>query len=99
LKPADGAVVINADGTVTYTPNAGFLGLNTFTYTITDGMGDTSTANVEVTVAMPVRVFRQGVDGYSSPARTRRPPRLAGLIRSTPTPTGPKKSFDTLWVS
>ncbi|MEP6340822.1 Ig-like domain-containing protein, partial [Parasphingorhabdus sp.] len=48
---ASGIVVINPDGTLTYTPNAGFNGTDTITYTISDGEGGTATATVEVTVA------------------------------------------------
>ena len=48
---ASGTVVIEADGTLTYTPNADFNGTDTITYTIDDGEGGTSTATVEVTVA------------------------------------------------
>ncbi|WP_432199573.1 Ig-like domain-containing protein [Erythrobacter sp. W53] len=47
---ANGTVVIEADGTVTYTPNADFNGTDTITYTISDGEGGTSTATVTVTV-------------------------------------------------
>ncbi len=47
---ANGAVVINANGTVTYTPAANFNGSDSFTYTISDGNGGTSTATVTVTV-------------------------------------------------
>jgi hypothetical protein len=47
---ANGSVVIEADGTVTYTPNADFNGTDTITYTISDGEGGTSTASVTVTV-------------------------------------------------
>ena len=47
----NGTVVINPDGTVTYTPNANFNGTDTITYTISDGKGGTSTATVTVTVA------------------------------------------------
>lgn len=36
--------------TVLYTPNGGFSGIDTFTYTIDDGDGDTDTATVSVTV-------------------------------------------------
>ncbi len=46
----NGTVVIEADGTVTYTPNADFNGTDTITYTISDGNGGTSTASVTVTV-------------------------------------------------
>ena len=45
-----GSVVLNADGSVTYTPNAGYFGNDSYTYTTTDGDGGstTSTANVVV---------------------------------------------------
>ena len=32
-----GAVVNNADGTLTYTPALNFTGVDSFTYTVTDG--------------------------------------------------------------
>ena len=44
-----GSVTINPDGTVTYTPNAGYTGTDTYTYTVTSG-GVTETASVTVTV-------------------------------------------------
>jgi large repetitive protein len=47
----NGSVVINADGTITFTPNANFNGPTTITYTISDGNGGTATATVNVTVA------------------------------------------------
>jgi VCBS repeat-containing protein len=47
---AHGAVVINANNTVTYTPAAGYVGADTFTYTISDGNGGTATASVSVNV-------------------------------------------------
>ncbi len=46
----NGAVVINVDGTITYTPDANFNGTDTITYTISDGNGGTSTATVTVSV-------------------------------------------------
>ncbi len=46
----DGTVVINADGTITFTPNPNFNGIATITYTISDGNGGTSTATVTVNV-------------------------------------------------
>ncbi len=48
--PAHGTAKINTDGTITYTPNSGYVGKDTFTYTISDTSGKTSTANVTVTV-------------------------------------------------
>ncbi|BCR05655.1 hypothetical protein DESUT3_27240 [Desulfuromonas versatilis] len=49
--PADGTATVNPDGTVTYTPNAGFDGVDTFAYQITDSTGLTS-ANALVTVTV-----------------------------------------------
>ena len=49
-QPAHGTVTINADGTVTYVPVAGYTGPDSFTYTINDGHGGTSTATVNCTV-------------------------------------------------
>jgi VCBS repeat-containing protein len=51
--PAHGTVVINPDGTIKYTPTAGYVGADTFTYTITDAQGKTSTAIVTVDVGVP----------------------------------------------
>ncbi len=48
--PANGTVVINGDGTLTYTPNDGFEGTDTFVVTITDGES-TATSTVTVVVA------------------------------------------------
>lgn len=46
----NGSVVDNGDGTLTYTPDADFFGLDTFTYTVTDGNGGTDTGSISVTV-------------------------------------------------
>ena len=46
---ANGTVVNNGDGTVTYTPNADFNGTDSYSYTVTSG-GVTETATVNVTV-------------------------------------------------
>ncbi|WP_146591644.1 Ig-like domain-containing protein [Puniceibacterium confluentis] len=51
--PANGTATINDDGTVTYTPDAGFTGDDTITYTISDGQGGTDTGDWVVTVSPP----------------------------------------------
>jgi subtilisin family serine protease len=48
--PAHGAASINADGTVLYAPAPDYHGPDAFTYTVGDGLGNASTANVSVTV-------------------------------------------------
>jgi len=47
---AKGAVVNNGNGTVTYTANTSAIGIDSFTYTVSDGLGDTATATVNVTI-------------------------------------------------
>lgn len=49
-QPANGTVVINAGTTLTYTPNPGFTGTETFTYTVCDVLGNCLTENVFITV-------------------------------------------------
>ncbi len=46
-----GTATVAADGTVTYTPNAGFVGTDSFVVNVDDGNGgtDTATVNVDVT--------------------------------------------------
>ena len=50
---AHGRVTVGRDGTVRYTPDAGFSGADRFSYTVGDGRGGESTASVAVTVAEP----------------------------------------------
>ena len=52
-QPANGLVAFTGT-TVTYAPNAGFVGTDSFTYTIEDGRGGSATATVRMTVtALP----------------------------------------------
>jgi hypothetical protein len=46
-----GAVILNANGTVSYVPAANTNGADAFTYTVRDGSGATDTATVTVSVA------------------------------------------------
>jgi len=48
--PENGSVVINDDGTITYTPNEGFVGADYFEYKVTDSRGGYDTAQVTVDV-------------------------------------------------
>ena len=49
IQPANGSVVNNGTA-LTYTPNMGFIGTDTFIYTIDDNNGDQATAEVTITV-------------------------------------------------
>lgn len=67
-QPATGgSVTLAPDGSVTFTPTAGFEGLATFTYTITDAVGQTATASVTVRVYPSlVAVNDQAITGITS---------------------------------
>lgn len=49
-QPGHGAVTVQPDGSYVYTPNNGFIGEDTFTYTVTDAYGQTRTATVYITI-------------------------------------------------
>ena len=49
--PSHGILVLNADGSFTYTPTAGFSGGDTFTYHTNDGVNDSNIATVQITVS------------------------------------------------
>ncbi|MBX9246366.1 tandem-95 repeat protein [Actinotalea ferrariae] len=67
-QPSHGATVVQVDGTVRYTPAAGWAGVDTFTYVLSDGRGLTDTATVTVTTlnAAPVA----NADATSTPTNT-----------------------------
>jgi len=54
VPPVNGAAIYLNDGTITYTPNTGFIGVDTLSYTISDTVGRTSNpANVTITISGP----------------------------------------------
>jgi hypothetical protein len=53
----NGTVVANSDGTVTYTPNVGFVGVDVVTYNVTDnGVTPQVSNNATVTITIPNNV-------------------------------------------
>ncbi len=66
-----GAISGNSDGTLHYLPAPDFAGVDTFTYTVSDGNGGTDTATVRITV---------GADPVAPPPEpTNSAPVIAGL--------------------
>ena len=55
-----GAVVVQSDGTYTYTPSVGFTGLDSFGFRVTDSNGLSSVATVSVTVTDLVSLSATG---------------------------------------
>lgn len=50
-QPSNGVITVNPDGTINYTPNAGFVGTDSFVYEIGNSAGEFDTATVLITVA------------------------------------------------
>ena len=49
--PAHGSLIDNGNGSYTYTPDAGYLGQDSFTYVVTDNVDGTDTATVDLIVS------------------------------------------------
>ena len=67
--PANGTAVPNGNGTITYTPNFGITGVDTFTYTVADAQGAMSnpaTVTVTVNAVSAETVIDNGGPGTSS---------------------------------
>ncbi len=67
-QPSHGTLALQGDGSFTYTPAAGFSGVDTFAYAANDGVSDSNAATVTITVN-PGVVLRPPVavdDGYST---------------------------------
>jgi VCBS repeat-containing protein len=69
-QPSNGTLTLEADGSFTYTPNAGFSGADTFTYRANDGTVDSDPATVTITVSatdVSVRIILRTVDSEGNP--------------------------------
>lgn len=94
----DGTALINADNTITFTPNANFYGTTYFTYSISDGRGSTASAWVTVNVwpvnDPPVAVDDQVTAAQDTPVRFNDPYTASYYLASNDLdPDG-----DQLWV-
>ena len=78
--PSHGTVVLNANGTFTYTPAANYNGTDSFTYRATDGSLNSNVAGVAITVRAvndaPVAVN----DSYSTPQNNVLNVQAAGVL-------------------
>jgi len=67
--PANGSVVLNSDGSFTYTPTAGYSGSDSFTYQVSDGIDPVGPVMVSLTVQNPSGLQswrRQWYDSYDN---------------------------------
>ncbi|WP_213287208.1 DUF4082 domain-containing protein [Bradyrhizobium sp. sGM-13] len=71
----NGTVVLNTqpnpqNNTITFTPNAGYSGPASFSYTVSDGRGGTAMASVSLTVALPGAGPYSLFNASNTPAQT-----------------------------
>ena len=85
-QAANGTVVVNTDGTYTYTPNLNFNGTDSFTFTASDGTIGSNTATVTLTVAA-VNDAPVAQNGSATATKTRRSPALVATDVESPTLT------------
>src|SRR3954468_3264623 len=78
---AHGVVSVNTDGVVLYAPVLNFNGTDSFTYTISDGRGGSSTATVSVTISAVNDAPTAGNDVATTAEET--PVSIAVLVNDT----------------
>ncbi|WP_341889712.1 Ig-like domain-containing protein [Variovorax sp. YR752] len=84
VQDAVNGTVALSGGNIVFTPTANYSGPATFTYTVSDGRGGTSTASVTVNIAAVADAPTLVINGTSSTGGTSTPPSLppsTGLVR------------------
>jgi VCBS repeat-containing protein len=78
--PAHGTLALNADGSFTYTPEANFVGFDSFTYKASDGslFSDVVTVTIKVNAVNHAPVANQ--DSYTVNMETRLDVAAAGIL-------------------
>jgi large repetitive protein len=64
-NPTHGSLTLNSDGSFTYTPSAGYVGADSFTYRANDGSLNSGTATVDINVKQGNRAPIANGDSYS----------------------------------
>lgn len=70
--PTNGAVTLNPDGSFTYTPNADYNGTDSFTYQANDGLINSNTVTVTLTITAVNDPPIANSDAYGTPFNTPR---------------------------
>lgn len=83
-QPSNGGIIMNSDGTVTYTPAPGFVGQDSFSFTVTDSNGGSVSASLTITV-LPAVVIPPGSDVESPVNDTQSSDDIVIPANTTPT--------------
>lgn len=86
--PANGTLSLAGNGGFVYTPASGYTGTDSFTYTVSDGLGASATATVTIVVnavnQAPVAVN----DAYTTPLNTKLTVAVPGVLSNDSDPNG-----------
>jgi VCBS repeat-containing protein len=91
--PSYGSVMLNSNGSFTYSPMLGFAGTDSFTYKASDGFLTSSTATVTITGHAPVA----NTDFYSVAQNTTLNVSASGVLANDSDPDG--DTLTAVWVS
>lgn len=80
-QPANGSVAFGSGGTISYRPNDGFTGTDSFTYTVFDGIDVGNSATVTITVTGTANPVAND-DTYTVPADGQLTVRAPGLLEN-----------------
>jgi VCBS repeat-containing protein len=87
-SPAHGSLTLNSDGSFTYTPAAGFSGIDSFTFLAFDGIADSNVATVSILVS-PVNLPPvANNDTYSTAPNTTLTVSAPGVLANDKDPDG-----------
>lgn len=96
---ANGQVILNADGSFTYTPNSGFVGIDTFTYHDNYGLGANPDANTNI-VTVTIHVVAPPVAQNDTYTTTRDIPitvnTQGGILANDSDPNSPSLAFTSI---
>lgn len=69
VAAANGSTTVLADGTITYLPNAGYVGADSFFYSFEDQFGNLATAWVYITIESPLPVRLLSFEAYKKESK------------------------------
>jgi outer membrane protein OmpA-like peptidoglycan-associated protein len=93
---ASGGQVINNGGSVTYLPDPDFVGVDSFTYTVSDGQGGESSASVTVTVTAAADANQPPVANDDRAVTNRNTPVLIDVLANDTDPDGDSLTIDSV---
>ncbi|MBA3957346.1 MAG: tandem-95 repeat protein, partial [Parachlamydiaceae bacterium] len=86
--PAHGSVILNANGTFSYTPDTNYIGSDSFTYKVNDGLLDSNIATVNLSVTSSNTAPVVNNDNYLLPKETTLTIAAPGVLANDSDPEG-----------